>query len=370
MGLFNFFKKNIEIRPFWTNISDFSEEEITEWMGKVRSNQELLPPSKSDEYVSSLINRLADVKGITIQRDDVRGGVRRILFGIDRGDSPDMAGIEYAQYQPDVVYVTTAMYPFAGMSYMYKQYCMNLESSFPFLQMGARTFTQEIPGIGEIEREAFALRTMVPLLGAEDDYKHLLNALKCLPIYGYDTRDGYPHMYLQPYSGKTGLNIQLEKLVSIYKSKSVSSVIPTNDLIFGASKDKVSEFIMPAYETIETIKKSMTDEDENFMGDNPAGISFITSPLYPSLWIALTMKIYTVSSDDDIENLLSYIGKFSYPSLEGSNFPGIIFLQSWFAGREDDKIGVIYGTVGCCPNEMDIKVMSWQIARFQSLLPD
>lgn len=151
MGIFDFLKKKpVEIRPFSTNVSEFSEDELNKWMEEVRNNPDLLPPSKPDNYISGLINRILDEKIINLLDDKVQNGVRRVIVSIERGESPDVEGIEYALYQPDVAYVTTGAFPFAGEAWMYNQYCMNLEESFPFLQMGAKTVPQELNIDGKI----------------------------------------------------------------------------------------------------------------------------------------------------------------------------------------------------------------------------
>ena len=364
------FRKKNNIRSFKTNISDFSEAEIKEWMDDVRNNAQLLPPMKSDKYVSSLIDRILDNKGVTRLEDEICGGVRRVILSIERGNAPDIVAIEYALYQPDVAYVTTAMYPFAGESYMYNQYCMFLESDFPFLQMGARPFARELPGIGMYQEDSFAIRTIVPLVGAEDDYKHLWGATKCLPIYGYDTRDGFPTMNMQPYAGRTGLNIQLEKLMDIYKSRSVTGALSTEVLLFGPTDAISTEVGEPACAKLDILREAATNGDERFMGDNPVGISFITIDSCPTLWMAFSTKFYKVETQETIKDILTFLGEFSFPSFKEPDIPGIMFLKSWISVKEDDVVGVNYGMVGCCPNEIDIKVMAWQIARFQSLIAD
>lgn len=370
MGLFDLFRKKNNIRSFKTNISDFSEAEIKEWMDDVRNNVQLLPPMQSDKYVSSLIDRILDNKGVTRLEDEIWGGVRRVILSIERGNAPDIVAIEYALYQPDVAYVTTAMYPFAGESYMYNHYCMFLESDFPFLQMGARPFARELSGIGMYQEDSFAIRTIVPLVGAEDDYKHLWGATKCLPIYGYDTRDGFPTMNMQPYAGRTGLNIQLEKLMDIYKSRSVTGALSTGVLLFGPTDAISTEVGEPACAKLDILREATTNGDERFMGDNPVGISFITIDCYPTLWMAFSTKFYKLETQETIKDILTSLGEFSFPSFKEPDIPGIMFLKSWICVKEDDVVGVNYGMVGCCPNEMDIKVMAWQIARFQSLIAD
>ena len=84
------FRKKNNIRSFKTNISDFSEAEIKEWMDDVRNNAQLLPPMKSDNYVSSLIDRILDNKGVTRLEDEICGGVRRVILSIERGNAPDI----------------------------------------------------------------------------------------------------------------------------------------------------------------------------------------------------------------------------------------------------------------------------------------
>ena len=158
--------------------------------------------------------------------------------------------------------------------------------------------------------------------------------------------------------------------MDIYKSRSVTGALSTEVLLFGPTDAISTEVGEPACAKLDILREAATNGDERFMGDNPVGISFITIDSCPTLWMAFSTKFYKVETQETIKDILTFLGEFSFPSFKEPDIPGIMFLKSWISVKEDDVVGVNYGMVGCCPNEIDIKVMAWQIARFQSLIAD
>lgn len=239
MKIFNLFnKKKIEsIRPFSSDADQYCTQEIWEWMNRCAKDPDVIPSARSDEYTRSIIDRMSNESDIEIQSEVTENGVRVLELSIKRKGF-DYVSIAYQLFNPNVIYITTAPYGFAGDRLSFLAYCNRFQSHFPMISIGCKDFEKHLKlpdgGIGTFIDSMYAVLTLVPLLGCSLDYENLLTAVRCLPIYGYDLRDGYHSNEPQPYaSPKSQINIQLEKLVKIHEFKLIKDLYPASIALFG-----------------------------------------------------------------------------------------------------------------------------------------
>ena len=123
MSLFDFFKKDGIgcIRPFYSDAGDFCIDQIRELMNLSAEDTRFLPPARSDEYVRKLIDRISNENGISIEFDECKHGVRVVMLSIERNGS-DYVYLSYQMFNPNVVCVVTAPYPFAGDKLTFLEY--------------------------------------------------------------------------------------------------------------------------------------------------------------------------------------------------------------------------------------------------------
>lgn len=367
MGLFDLFsRKKPQILSFESDAESYSFEEIFNWMKKVEGDPSLFPPVQDDSYIAEIIYRLGNEKGIQILQEgvDKEKAIRNIAFAIDRNGSQDMVSIQYALYDPYVVYVTTGIFPFAGDSLTFNNYSQSIIREFPCLQIGADDtfYYNEFPGMGRAYQDAYAARTIVPLLGSNNDYKNVLEILKCMPIYGYDLRDGYHSNNIQPYANSEGINIQLAKIINILTSKLMPNEISSVNAIWG-NNENIGDSISCSNKYV----KSMTPHWFNNGNDYGGEVEILDSHIiiscpsnYKNLWSVFSINKYKKGSDDQIQGLIHYLGKFNFPL--NKSFLGI--LQAFPIDMDEDSITCIHSMTAVIPNRVNAKVFAWQLAKF------
>ena len=369
MVIFNFFgKKETVIRDFHSDAGDFSMEEISKWMKEVQDNPDLIPPLLNDDYTSSLIERLGNESDITIVNDTTQDGIRSIALSIER-NSADAVNIQYALYNPNVIYLTTGCYPFAGDSLNFNFYALHLISGFPFIQLGANDtyMYQEIPGFGKDYEDVYAVRTILPLLGGENDYKNLVETARCLPIYGYDLKDGFHSGNLQPYANNKGINVQLAKLQNIFTSTKASNEIPAIAAFWG---DVNMPSLRPIKVSNEYVAKinPVWKNAEVFGGvESELDIAISCVKRFKNIWSISTTTRYNKNSEEDKINLINFLGEFNFP-FNSLNENSLGLYQAYPVYEDENSMEVYHSMVGCIPNEVNAKVVAWQIARFLSII--
>lgn len=388
MGIFDFFKKKADpIRPFSSDADKFSTQDIWEWMNKCAANPDLTPSAKSDEYTKSVIDRMSNESDIEILSDDSKNGVRVLQLSIKR-KCFDYVSIAYQLFNPNVIWITTSPYGFAGDTLTFLDYCNCIQSRFPMITIGCKNFVREIDNIGQISNPMYALRTCVPLLGNELDYDNLLTAVRCLPIYGYDLRDGYHSNNPQPYaSQKSGINIQLEKLVKIHEFKSTKDLYPAKIALYGhAPFTKVSTDV-PARMSNPYLQylNSCSNPEQLFLKSESNQIQFFHLEInyqtnrmeraretqmvcytdYPGLYTIESNQFVKFNDNETYSEILDYVSESAFPEI--SNNPHELGLYKMFIipCEDDNDTFLIKCTVTqCIPNEINAHVLAMQIVDF------
>lgn len=364
MGIFNFFgKKETVIRDFYSDAGNFSMEEISKWMKEVQDNPDLIPPLLNDEYTSSLIERLGNESDITIVQDSIDNGIRNIALSIER-NGQDAVSIQYALYNPHVVYFTTGWYPIAMDSLTFNKFASQLITLYPFLQLGAdgNFQSQELDRVGRIPLDVFAIRTLIPLLGGSQDYDNLVNIARCLPVYGYDLKDGFYTNRLHPYPNRQGINTQLAKILKIIDGSKASNEVPTMDALWGNTNVLSIIPLKISNKLVNSITPQWINKD--MFGGDYEGIYGITcNKNLKNLWTIFTTIRYEAKTDEEVNSVISFLSEFNFPfSTFNDKFPGLH--QAIILDRDENFVYVSHSFVGCIPNEVHAKVIAWQIAKF------
>lgn len=399
MALFNLFKKKKyeePIREFTSDANSFSLEEIKRWMQDVVNNPSIMPPVRSDEYIKELIIRLQTEPDISILDDITEGDFRTLNFTIARNGT-DYVSLSYLLSDPNVMYITTMPYPFAGDATSFMVYCNCFQHSFPMVSIGVKDIIHEIEIEGklcEIPEPMYTVRTILPLLGNENDYDYLCTALRCLPIYGYDLRDGYHSNDYQPYKSKQGVNIQLEKLINIHRFKDVEGLYPAEISLYGHGPFMKISTEAPAYNSNPILQylnmcynprvmfSSVSNGEDKIIFHNDKNndewdikqdgiIKLYCYPAYPTLYTLVHFQTFdTDKADIDIDGLLKLTGEFNFAP-PSSNVCDQLLYKCVLAGKVGT--GNLYNlqrSVTCSiPNIVDAKNIAYQMAAFLSKIP-
>lgn len=392
MSIFNFFKKKHDpIRMFSSDADKFSTEQIWDLMEQFYKNAEELPPIKSDEYVKSMIERLNMEEDITIMEENSSDGVCVISFSIKRNNY-DYVSIAYQLFNPYIVYITTSPYGFAGDRDAFMMYCNKFQHPFPMISIGCRDFEKIIKlpdGEGSITTPMYAVRTCIPLLGNGQDYTNLSTALRVLPIYGYDLRDGFHSDCAQPYaSKKSGVNIQLEKLVNIHKFIGYKEELyPANIALYGhAPFSKLStdipaslsnpylQYLNFCSDPRQMFLKSDSNEihhfrmelnDETYTMERTGDTQLICYTNYPCLYTIEVDIPVKINDEASYSHVLEYMGNFSFPTISGNPHEYGMFKATLLTyNNSKDTFILKCSLTQCTPNEVNASVLAMQIVDF------
>lgn len=387
--MFKLFKKPEPIREFTSDADKFDTQQIWNYMNAISTPSEVLPKSKSCEYIKNLIDRLGSENDIKICRDETKNSVRVIQLAISRNGNWDYVAISYQQFNPNVVYITTNPYFFAGDRDSFVQYSnqitihhgQQIRLAFPLISIGCREYSAE--ETGNVPRPGYTLRTSIPLLGNNQDYPNILDAVKSLPIYGYDLRDGYHKDIVQPYaSKKNNINIQLEKLIKIHEFKSVKNLYPAEiGLYCGAPFNKLStekgavisnpflqylnfanssrRFILND-DGVENWHFHLEPDNSDHTMKKVDNIELVTYTNFSTLY-SIKSTYVLKKSEVDLDELLDHISSLNNHQV--SNDPHEYMLFNAYVDIDDD-ITICLSSTQCIPNEIDAEVIAMQIADF------
>lgn len=386
--MFKFFKKKEPIRAFESNADKFNTEQIWEFMKNQTATCDFLPANKSCEYIEYLISRLRDENDIKICEDNTKNDVRVIQLAISRNEMLDYVAISYQLFNPNVVYITTNPYFFAGDRNSFILYsnritihhAQQISLPFPMISIGCRNYGPEETGL--VSQPGYTVRTCIPLLGNNQDYTNILTGVKALPIYGYDLRDGYHNEIEQPYASKTSrINIQLEKLFKIHEFNSIRDLYNAETGLYGGepfnrlSTDKGAAVSNPYLQYLNFTYSSkriilMDDGNESLhihMEPNQFGqlkqtgnTELITYSTFPTLYSVLST--YKLNKEEiNLEKLWNYIEGIN--SHEISHNPHEYMLFNAYVDL-DDIVTLQLSMTQCIPNEIDAQVIAMQIVDY------
>lgn len=387
MGLFDIFKVKEHSRPFASDADEFSTEEIWEAMNDFYDDEDKFPPAKSDEDVKSLISMMINQEDITLISEDFENNVHIYQLSIARNNAFDYVSVAYTIFNPNVVYITTSPFGFAGDRDSFIAYCNAFQNGFPMISIGCINVEREVKlpegETGYYTDSFYAVRTCVPLLGIVQDIRNLLIATRSLPMYGYDLRDGFHSNNPQPYRSKeSGINIQLEKLVNIHQFRYVKDYYPAQVALYGGapfvkmSTDNPAINSNPYIEFVYfTFAPQITgDKYINFHLDANAGtITGVEGPSnlvcyskYPGLYTIEYVRNLKLDSDDDVSVLFDELERFNFPGSVSSNPRDYALFKAILLQDRDDNLccTIRYSMTQCIPNEIDAKLLAMQIAEF------
>lgn len=391
MGIFDLFKKKETgpIRPFSSDADKFSTEQIWDWMNRCTNDPDLIPPTRSDEYTKSIIDRMSNESDIEILSDDSKNGVRVLQLSIQRNES-DYVSIAYQLFNPNVVYITTAPYGFAGNTLSFLAYCNRFQSLFPMITIGCKDYVQKLGDIGQVKNPMYSLRTCVPLLGNEQDYNNLITAVRCLPIYGYDLRDGYHSNNPQPYASlKSGINIQLEKLVKIHEFKSTKDLYPAKIALYGHSPFSKKTTDIPAnlsnpylqylnycinpeqlsnkpeVNEIQFFHTEIVKDVDCYRMERSGETQILCYTNYPGLYTIEYNQFVKINDNETYSEILGYVSEFGFPTISNNPHELGLFKMSIIPYGDDSETFQIKRSITqCIPNEINALVLAMQIVDF------
>lgn len=384
MSLFDFFKKGGigNIRPFYSDAGDFSIEQIGGWMDLSAEDTRFLPPARSDEYVRELIDRISNENGISIELDECKHDVRVVMLSIERNGS-DYVYLSYQMFNPNVVCVTTAPYPFAGDKLTFLEYSNRFQHLFPMIAIGCSNYEDSL------NSPMFSVRTCVPLLGYKKDFDNLVTATRSLPIYAYDLRDGYHSNNTQPYaSRKTGYNIQLDKLINIYKLKSSKDLYPAFIALYGHASFTSVSIDVPASLSNPYLQhlNYRSGPDKMYGGSVSDEILFFHTEInrntnclersdftqlvcytdYPGLYTLEDNQFVKFDDNKTYCDLLEIASSFGLPVIPDNAHELGLFKMSIIPYKTNDDTYLIKRAVtNCIPNEVNALALAKQIVDFQ-----
>lgn len=390
--MFNLFKKKSNpIREFSSDADRFSTNEIWEWMEKCYSSDEIIPPLRDDSYVKSMIERMSEESDIEILNDSEGNGVRTIQLAITR-NGKDYVSVAYQQFNPYVVYITTSPFGFAGDGKSFMAYCNEFQKAFPMITIGI--VNQEIPiklpdgSAGSLKNEMYTVRTLIPLLGNKQDYENLLTATRCLPIYGYDLRDGYHEGNFQPYrTVKSGINVQLEKLVKIHSFPGVKDLCPCSEAFYGSSPNSEHTIDHPAFNsnpyfqyfnyccidahknhshTLNFMAYVRTEKDKDTDTLKRASDhQLVCYPNFPSLFSLEVHQIIQIEDKEELNGLFELIGNLSASHTDHNPDQYALYQAGLSPYSEDGKSHLLtLRMTQCLPNEVNSECLAYQIEKF------
>lgn len=368
MGLFDKYKKKKSdpVRDYTSDASSFSTKEISKWMREVENNPNIIPDLKDDTYIRSLLDRIKLENEVSVLGEQTIDGVREIAFAINRSaEGPDNVTLSYALYNPYVAFITTGIFPFAGDSANFENYSLQITGNYPFLQIGADYAYRELPNIGKLRQDAYGVRTMIPLLENDSDYENLFSSLKCLPIYGYDLRDGFHSDDSEPYAdAKYGINIQLLKVYKILSAPLSSDEISAEDALWGENSEDKMQSASYSNEYLASFTQKAIGSNNNVARYNDDRFLFISCPKdYKNLWEISAIARMKVDSEESTITLLEKLGKFCFPY----NYNPMGLYQAQVLSLENGIALVEFKMINCIPNKIDAKVIAWQISQFKAL---
>ena len=373
------------IRSFESDADKFSTEQIWEYMEGLTSSSVPLPPVKPCGYVEKLILQLSNEKDIEITEDETKNNVRVIQLAISHNGMQDYVVISYMQFNPNVIYITTNPYFFAGDKNSFIAYSRQITNQYPMISIGCRDYEPEETGF--LTQPGYTVRTCIPLLEYCIDFENLLTVCKVLPIYGYDLRDGYHQGNIQPYaSERTGINLQLEKIIKIHLFNSAKDLYPAEVGLYGEepfnnlSTENGAVISNPflQYLNFANSPKSWILEDNGtetthfrmeveYSSNSMKRIGnseLITYTNYPSLY---TVKITSLVNRHDVnlEDLFDYMSgltsnEIAFDAQEYMLFDSIILTNENYK----DFYLLKLSTTQCIPNEINAKVIAMQITNF------
>ena len=185
-----------------------------------------------------------------------------------------------------------------------------------------------------------------------------------MPIYGYDLRDGYHSNNTQPYANKEGINIQLAKIVNLLTSKLMQNEISSVNAIWGNNYNSTNTSISCSNKFIKNITPDWFNNGNDFGGEVeiPDGHNIIiTCPSnYKNLWSVFAINKYKYDSDDQIQGLIQFLGKFNFPL--NKSFLGI--LQAFPMDMDEESVTCVHSMTAAIPNRVNAKVFAWQLSKF------
>lgn len=394
--MFNFFKKKQEpIREFISDAGQFNVEQIWDWMKQSYDGSDAIPPRQDDSYVCSLIERMSEESDIEIQKDSCDNGVRVLQLAITR-NGKDYVSISYQLFNTNVVYITTGPYGFAGDGKSFMLYCNSFQKAFPMISIGVISDERQINlpdgNVGIIKDEMYIVRTLIPLLGNERDYVNLLTAVRCLPIYGYDLRDGYHSNIAQPYaSRKSGINIQLEEIVKIHEFNKIKGLFPCTVQLNGRAPfvkyttaepaaisnpclqyynfcvNGTNKFIPNSSNRIEYFRM---DLDEASGSMKRSGITqLVCYNNYPTLYTIEANELILIENEQKFNDLIEYLAQISASSISLNPREYALYkatLEPY--GDKDNAYLLTVSMTQSLPNQVDAKTIAFHMAAFLKLI--
>lgn len=391
--MFNLFRKKNSgpIREFHSDADKFTTEDIWKWMEECYSSDGTIPPLRDDSYTKSLIDKMSEEGDIEILDDTQKNGVRTIMLGISRNGT-DYVSIAYQLFNPNVVYITTSPYGFAGGGKSFMLYSNSFQKEFPMISIGVLTHDRQIKfpdgEIGIMKDEMYTVRTLIPLLGNEQDYTNLLTATRCLPIYGYDLRDGYHSNAAQPYaSRKTGINIQLEKIVKIHEFKKTKGLYPGSVQLYGGAPfveyttdepasisnpclqyynfcaNGTNKFIGNSSNRIEYFRIAKDDASGSM---KRSGITqLVCYNNYPTLYTIEANELITIAEEQKLDDLIEYMAKISASSINSNPQEYALYKATLEPHGDDNNVFLLtVSMTQSLPNQVDAKTIAFHIAAF------
>lgn len=394
--MFNFFRKKLSpIRAFSSDAGKFSVEQIWEFMKRNYEGSDATPQLQDDSYTCSLIDQMSEETDIEILDDSCENGVRCLQLAVDRGDK-DYISIAYQLFNPNVVYITTCPYGFAGDGKSFMLYCNSFQKAFPMISIGVLANERKIKlpdgEVGIMKDEMYTVRTLIPLLGNEHDYTNLLTAIRCLPIYGYDLRDGYHSNVAQPYaSRKTGINIQLEKIVNIHKFRKTKGLYPctvqlnggapfveyTTDepasisnpvlLYYNYCMNGTNKFIPNSSDRIEYFR---IDPDKVSGSMKRSGITqLVCYSNFPTLYTIEANELISIEDEQKLNGLIEYMAKISASSINLNPREYALYKATLQPHGDDDNVYLLtVSMTQALPNKVDANTIAFHMASFLELI--
>lgn len=379
MSLFNLFKKDKigTIPPFESNLEKFSKEKIADFIAISRNEPNIIPPVLPDDYVISLINQLSLKDDIQVLSQTEKDAVKIINLSINRIQDPDYVSISYAKYNPALVFITTAPYPFVGDAISFNKYCNVINLAYPFIQIGAIDEQVDVSNIvakfggGDnqytMRQSVFAVRTVLPILGINADLYHLETCVRSLPIYGYDLKDGYHTNDTEPYpDSKTGISNQLFKICRIHNELGKKFTVPSMVAINGAMPMVYGVFEDCVREKVDILNFDLIQQtaDSFILSNEGSSVTASFSAPYLDMWSIDVYHNVSIENDKDVDNLCLNNGIFSYP--DSLNNGTQTLKKASVVGMSDNSATVKTSYIFCMPNKMDIQLLSWQLGRIMS----
>lgn len=357
--MFNIFRKTQPSRVFTSDADDFSTSQIDEWMKTIINNPNCYPDSQDDEYVSGLIMKLGKERFINIDSDSKDSTKRIIELSVKEDGGPDYSTLSYALFNPNVLYITTSPYAYAGSAWGFNEYCNSLMSWFPYIQIGAKDIHSQYKSGMVIDTPMFAIRIMVPLMGTSKDYEMLKNAIRSIGRWGYMLKDGF----------HTQSRVSPFYALSDMQEQNVQDSVTAAEALFGKGPWTEETISAPA-----CISNSVLKEGEKTNNDGAVVFHYTGNTLpYPFYISAFKGVKYTWQqyyewpveiTEENEESFWNMVGKYNWP-IEGTENRPLGLYRAYTYNNGEKQILKI-ALASCIPNELLAKVVAWQIAQFQN----